>query len=195
MSRAKIFLACSLLIATTTVSIPAEETKAPGIKRVEEIGNKIIKRLTKKMTRELKGAITENGFSDALSYCHTKAASIVKDITNEFKDISVKRVTDRPRNPKDKLDDYDILAFNYFKTHRVKKSYTILIKRGKKRYYRYYQPIYIKSLCLGCHGKKDKIEKGVLDRLKKYYPDDMATGYKKGDLRGLFRVEIPDKDL
>jgi len=44
---------------------------------------------------------------------------------------------------------------------------------------------------LQCHGARDKLAPGVADALKELYPQDQATGYAVGDLRGAVSVKIP----
>ncbi len=56
--------------------------------------------------------------------------------------------------------------------------------------YSYYKPIYTKRLCLKCHGDMQTLASGVYKQVKKHYPTDKATGYKEGDLRGMFVVEV-----
>jgi hypothetical protein len=56
----------------------------------------------------------------------------------------------------------------------------------------YVEPIRMKGLCMQCHG--DRIEPGVEARLRALYPEDRATGFKKGELRGMFWVRLlPDE--
>ena len=43
--------------------------------------------------------------------------------------------------------------------------------------------------CLQCHGTPNQdIAPETLAAIQKLYPDDKATGFKLGDLRGLWRV-------
>ena len=54
-------------------------------------------------------------------------------------------------------------------------------------------PIELQPQCMTCHGPKDKISEEVKGQLAKLYPDDTATGFETGDLRGWFWVEVPKK--
>ena len=38
------------------------------------------------------------------------------------------------------------------------------------------------AICLTCHG--ENLAQPVIDALQQYYPDDMATGYQLGQVRG-----------
>ena len=52
----------------------------------------------------------------------------------------------------------------------------------------YAEPLYTMPLCVNCHGQNLKPE--VAQQIKKLYPDDQATGFHAGDLRGLLWVEF-----
>ncbi|MEZ6037855.1 MAG: DUF3365 domain-containing protein [Planctomycetota bacterium] len=52
-------------------------------------------------------------------------------------------------------------------------------------------PIKLQAQCLVCHGKTDIIGPDVRGALQMRYPDDQATGFAIGDLRGWFWVEVP----
>ena len=53
----------------------------------------------------------------------------------------------------------------------------------------YVEPITVQPLCLACHGSE--IVPDVADRISELYPEDRATGFAVGDLRGVFWVEFP----
>lgn len=53
--------------------------------------------------------------------------------------------------------------------------------------YYFYKPIFAaKPACLICHGPAEQIGDEVRAALASAYPDDQATGYALGDLRGAF---------
>jgi uncharacterized protein (TIGR01244 family) len=52
-------------------------------------------------------------------------------------------------------------------------------------------PIKLAASCVACHGPRDQIDSKVLAALHTLYPNDQATGYVEGDLRGWFWVEVP----
>jgi hypothetical protein len=64
-----------------------------------------------------------------------------------------------------------------------------------KKYFIYYKPITVAPFCLNCHGEPSRMEPQVLKVLKEKYPHDRALGYKPGQLRGVFKVLIPEKNL
>jgi hypothetical protein len=52
-------------------------------------------------------------------------------------------------------------------------------------------PIQLQPQCVQCHGKPAELAAEVKDVLAKKYPQDRATGFAAGDLRGWFWVEVP----
>ncbi len=50
-------------------------------------------------------------------------------------------------------------------------------------------PIKLQSTCILCHGPQDEILEEVKSELAEFYPQDAATGYQEGDLRGWFWIE------
>ena len=54
----------------------------------------------------------------------------------------------------------------------------------------YVEPIVTQPLCLTCHG--DVQDPALAARIKDEYPEDEATGFQPGDLRGVFWVTYPE---
>lgn len=50
-------------------------------------------------------------------------------------------------------------------------------------------PIAVQAPCLTCHGSSEQIAPEVRELLSTRYPDDAATGYAAGDLRGVLWAE------
>ncbi len=52
-------------------------------------------------------------------------------------------------------------------------------------------PITLLPTCLVCHGAPEQLAPGVAEALRTHYPNDRATGYRDGEHRGWFWVEVP----
>src|SRR5690606_28580791 len=61
----------------------------------------------------------------------------------------------------------------------------------------YNKPIIINNpVCLNCHGNiSAEVPANVSALLSELYPSDKATGYKINDLRGMWSIRIPQKEL
>ncbi len=48
--------------------------------------------------------------------------------------------------------------------------------------------------CLKCYGNTgNEIDPASLEKLNSFYPNDLATGYKLQDFRGLLKIEFENK--
>lgn len=55
--------------------------------------------------------------------------------------------------------------------------------------FRFMKGIETEGVCLTCHGSV--VDDSVLQAIQAAYPDDRATGFEVGDLRGALWVEVP----
>jgi hypothetical protein len=55
------------------------------------------------------------------------------------------------------------------------------------------RPIAERAICAGCHGPADAVSTGVKTLLAERYPADHALGFKEGEIRGWFWVEMPKR--
>lgn len=42
------------------------------------------------------------------------------------------------------------------------------------------------GVCIACHGAE--LDPAIAQKINELYPDDQATGYKPGDIRGAFTI-------
>ena len=56
------------------------------------------------------------------------------------------------------------------------------------RWYRYMKAIPAQPMCLQCHGQEEDIPADVKAVLAWEYPEDQATGYREGDIRGAISI-------
>lgn len=134
-------------------------------------------------------AMEVNGTEGAVSFCNANALSIM-DILSEKFDCKISRISDKYRNPADKLQGAtDNMAWQVLLNQGSdKRAFTM----KKNDQILFYTPIVIgANFCLKCHGDPEKdIEPNTLAKIKELYPSDLATGYKYGDLRGAWKIEF-----
>ena len=56
---------------------------------------------------------------------------------------------------------------------------------------RWMSPIKLVGLCTQCHGNDVEIATATRAAIMDRYPDDQATDFATGDLRGAFTVTVP----
>lgn len=119
------------------------------------------------------------------------ASTLISDMFSEIsKDkISIRNVTDRPRNPKNMADSFELKAMEYFKNNPKTDSKIEKVTQNNKEIFRYTSPLLIEGYCISCHGKKDDVFPYIRDRY------DSAYNYNIGDVRGVTSINIPIENL
>lgn len=152
-----------------------------------------VKALGGTLKGELQLAMKNGGPLNALDVCQTKAPEIAKAVSAD-KGMAVSRVSLKNRNPvMGKANEWQNTVLNDFETRKTggespdTLAYANIVKAADgKQEFRFMKAIPTGKLCLTCHGAELKPE--VSAKLKTLYPEDHATGYKEGDLRGAFVV-------
>jgi len=138
--------------------------------------------------------LIEGGPLQAITVCSDTAQELT-NIIGKKNNVELKRVTFNSRNPKDTADTFETKVLSRW--HELmnegsfdkETEYLEIVEIEDKSYARYMKPIFIQGPCLTCHGGENMISSEVKDLLKKKYPDDKATGYKPGDLRGAISIK------
>jgi len=166
---------------TPTVVDPAADARAAKGKQV--VGT---------LKKQLVGALTEamtTGVPAAIGVCNTTAPAIAQALAVDG--VTVGRATRKPRNPANAAADWQLEAIASFEE---------MVRRGDKlegqRFVRhlpdgrtrYAEPLVIQPLCVSCHGAA--LAPDVSAALAAAYPNDQATGYAVGDLRGVAWAEV-----
>lgn len=168
----------------TVTSKPAISAEKKGA--VDE-AKKITKAFGGALKSTLKAAIKEGGPINALSICNTEATPIAEKAAKDHNAL-VSRVSLKNRNPanvpnewqKKVLEDFDARAS---KGEDIKKmAFAKVVEDSGKKQLRFMKALPAGDLCLTCHGSN--IEAKVQAKLTELYPDDKATGYTKGQVRG-----------
>lgn len=146
--------------------------------------------LIKTLGGQLKAALEAGGPEAALPVCRTVAVPLTKSTEDQFDGLTIKRVTDKPRNPANAADETDLAALAHFKAAaKEPKLLAHITTAADGKTVRHYRPLAISEVCLKCHGDRKSMSKTLRNLLKDAYPEDKAHGYQLGDLRGLIRVE------
>jgi hypothetical protein len=128
--------------------------------------------------------MSEDGIEAAIVACQMKAPTIAGAAGSDS--IRVGRTSHRLRNPENAPSDWVApILESYLATPDDIGSRSVRIDAGRVGYV---EPIRVMPMCLTCHGSE--IPSSVQSRLDELYPEDQATGFEEGDLRGLFWVEV-----
>lgn len=138
----------------------------------------------------LKPAMKKGGPAKSIAVCNHIAPATQQSMTSGA--WSVARTSEKWRNPDNKPDAWELQQLQYFAeqlTSGVSANQLIstdIVTIDGKQAFRFMRPIMAKGMCLQCHGKS--LSADVQQSLNTLYPEDNATGYSAGELRGAFTI-------
>jgi len=99
----------------------------------------------------------------------------------------LRQVSSKYRNPKNKPDKFEEKALAEFEKDKNLSEYKGVDNINDQKVLRYLIPLHIEEACLKCHSAKETIP----EIIQEDYPEDKATDYVFGDLRGAISVAVP----
>lgn len=152
--------------------------------------------LTAQLKAELQQAMQAGGPVAAIDVCRTRAPEIAAQLSQES-GAHVGRTALRVRNPANAPDDLertvllqfadDLAAANRPPPSPPEAVFELRTPQGIER--RYLRAIALQPTCVTCHGKA--LAPAVAAAIRRDYPDDTATGFEPGELRGAVTVRWP----
>lgn len=143
----------------------------------------------KSLLGELTAAIDQGGPVAAIAVCNERAPALATAAaTSEFR---VRRIGTRVRNRATNTPtEAERAILSRMESMEPDALRTAAIEESPNGHPAVYVPILLASpMCLMCHGEKATLAAEVREKLASLYPDDEATDYAVGDLRGAFVVE------
>lgn len=196
----KITPVVSLLgLVAVLFSCNQQEEKQPLNQPVEQamdyssVSLAVMEETKKTLGGELKAAMIRGGIAEAVAYCNVHALPLTDSIGQRY-NATVKRVTDKPRNPANAPTQAERKHLDHWRNLIAAGDQRVVTEEESAEAYHYYMPIKIEPLCLNCHGMPGETvtaESQALIAAK--YPNDKATGYQVGDLRGLWHISFKKK--
>lgn len=160
--------------------------------QILKAGKEAVQELAAGLGSRLKKAMADGGPVEAVKVCQLEAGPITDSLNGKRKGITVSRTSLKYRNPKNAPDDMDRKILESWQQDladgkTIPEAKVVLEEEGPARFYK---PIMLQGLCLNCHGPEEALLPELKTVLDELYPEDKARGFKVGDLRGAFRVEI-----
>ena len=177
--------------AFLAVSMPS---MAEDLTSLTKEGRQLAKQFLGQLKPELIKAMKSGGPVHALDVCHLKAPKIAENVAHQS-GWQVKRVSLKPRNPHDAPDAFEQKVLQQFEQAKAAGKNVKTLEYGAKvmengrPVFRYMKAIPTGGVCLACHG--EKLAPAVAKKLHELYPNDQATGYRVGDIRGAFSFKKP----
>ena len=183
---------CMLMLASTLIShaARAEDLVPEWLTR----SRLLAQQLGTELKAELTSALANAGPTGAIGVCRTRAPEIAARLSRESGAL-VSRTALRVRNPANAPDDLQHAILEQFADDlaagrtEMPLEAAVEINRGGKIEHRYMRAIPMDAMCLACHGQQ--LAPAVAAAIAKAYPEDQATGFEQGQLRGAFSVIWP----
>jgi hypothetical protein len=164
---------------------PIADTPAvPANDKRKAVAEKAKEALFAGLSGRLKEVLQSQGPAAAIDVCSQEATEIAGTVGKQH-GVEIGRTSFKLRNPANAPRDW----VKPFVEKRVDTPQYVPLDSGKLGAL---FPIRLDVKCLMCHGQPDEMLDEVKPELAKRYPDDAATGFKQGDLRGWFWVEVPE---
>lgn len=156
-----------------------------------ETGKKYAMATKAVLGKNLLAAIQEKGSAGAVDFCNTRAIPLTDSMATHF-GVSIRRVTDKPRNENNQANTEELVYIAQAK-EQLSQGKTIIpqVKENADGTFVGYYPIETNEMCLQCHGQKDThINTETWNTIHEKYPQDLATGYGAKELRGIWVINF-----
>jgi len=181
-------------IALLTLAVISTSPLADDLKQRADASRATVMEFGKTLKGKMQQAMKAGGPLNAIGVCNADAPGIAADMSNK-KGWEVGRTSLKVRSASNAPDAWETKVLNDFEKRKAEganpkklEHYEVVSENGKKMF-RYMKAIPTGKVCTNCHGQN--IDPAVNAKLKELYPDDKATGFKVGDIRGAFAITQP----
>lgn len=138
--------------------------------------------------KNLMGTIQKKGITEALSFCHEQAYPLTDSMATVH-NATIKRVSDKPRNPNNQANTEELEHIKTFKNSIANKQEPSPIVKEQANKVQVFYPITTNNMCLKCHGKPNEtMESSIVSKIKVLYPKDKAIHYGVNEVRGIWSI-------
>lgn len=176
----KLVIGIPLLLAALVLSVLAacaSDTLPPR-------GPELLAPLKQNLKEALVAGMQE-GPLHAVSVCKDQAPAIAASLSLDG--VKLGRTSHRLRNPANVSPDWVEPILQGYLADAEDREPAVVSLPGNRQ--GYVEPIVLQPLCVTCHGKT--LAPNLAARINEEYPEDQATGFDVGDLRGVFWAEYP----
>lgn len=178
-----------LAIAIAVASTPALADEST--KELAQEAKGIVKVFAGALKGELKTAMKSGGPVEAIQVCNRVAPAIANEQSDKSS-WSVGRTSLKLRNPDNQPDAWELAVLKKFEERKANgedvkpMAHFEVVEEDGKKVFRFMKAIPTGEVCLNCHGSD--LKPAVAEQINKLYPNDQATGFALGDIRGAFTL-------
>lgn len=162
------------VVASQDLSPDQEQMQTRAVAARDALFSQLAGRLTT--------AVAEAGPAAAIAVCAEQAPLIAAEVSQAH-NLTIGRSSFRLRNSKNTMPAW---AAPHVEARVAEETYLA----GPSGELGALLPIRMNSMCVTCHGTVAEIPAEVQSALAEKYPEDEATGFAAGDLRGWFWIEV-----
>lgn len=172
-------------------SLALAETAPHNISDLQTEAQQRIKSFSAELKAALKAAIDSGGLPNGVQVCQQKAPLIAQKWSTDGWQIG--RTSLKVRNSDNSTDDWEQQILKDYANKLARGSAPAQLKHAEVissdngEVFRYMQPIMLDTMCVACHGSQ--LAEPVKQQIQQHYPNDLATGYNPGELRGAFTLQ------
>ena len=171
--------------ATQSQSQPLVSLTAAQEKQ-QQLALSVRDELFSSLLTELMTAMGANGPVKSIKVCKLMAPEVSKAVGQDS-GVRIGRTSFKLRNPENRPPDWAAK----FVADRVDREIDVELADDGLGVL---LPIHLKSTCLMCHGPDKQLMPDLKAAIVSNYPDDQATGFSEGELRGYFWIEVPRQE-
>ncbi len=176
-------LATLALIGTATLAVAGDTSSTPDAGKAAAAAAELGKRLKQRLVSTMQS----EGPVAAIDVCAGEAPQIASEVSAAY-GLYVGRTALRVRNPANQPDarEREVMEAWLDAIYEGTPTGELPVHVSEGEEFLWMKPIAVAGPCLACHG--ETLSPAVAEAIAARYPDDAATGFSAGDLRGAFVV-------
>jgi mono/diheme cytochrome c family protein len=156
-------------------------------------GRSIAKTSFDTLSHNLMRAMKQGGPLNALQFCNVEAYPLTDSLSAQF-NAHIRRTSMQYRNPENRPDAQEEELLSTFASWKEggrdlsQADTLVMLDEGQVLFAK---PILLQPQCQACHGVVgESVPQELHAEIQKLYPEDRATGFRPGDLRGMWAIRF-----
>lgn len=195
---ARALAASGAMLCVLSASAHPQSAGSPEALALPDLENRLkasrdaVRTYSEQLKHRITDAIRTGGLKGAIGSCKSLAPELNAAVADQT-GVEIARTALRLRNPDNAPDAWETANLEAFVKQlsggadaKTLEAFDVVTTKEGQRLFRYMKPIVTAEICLGCHGAD--IPQEIRLEIARNYPEDKATGYNLGEMRGAFSV-------
>lgn len=179
-----VLAAAGLLLARSVPGLSQGAAESAAVQRADAAMTALQQQLSARLLAEM----STGGPSAAVKVCRDEAQAITAKVAAE-QGMEIGRTSHRLRNPANAARPWVAKLLPSYAGRKADEVGPQIVDLGER--VGVVKPLPTQPLCLGCHGERSAMAPEVGEMIASAYPQDEATGFTAGEVRGLIWAEVP----